>query len=99
MLKIVGVRFKDVGKIYYFSPGELEITENQGVIVENAQGIEFGKTVIEPRYVDEEDVVLHLRKYCVSQQKRIINALLRMATLVRKPFYSVMKKSASANLK
>ncbi|MBC8862544.1 stage 0 sporulation protein, partial [Escherichia coli] len=46
MLKIVGVRFKDVGKIYYFSPGDLEITENQGVIVENAQGIEFGKTVI-----------------------------------------------------
>lgn len=62
MLKIVGVRFKDVGKIYYFSPGELEITENQGVIVENAQGIEFGKTVIEPRYVDEEDVVLPLKK-------------------------------------
>ncbi len=86
MLKIVGVRFKDVGKIYYFSPGELEITENQGVIVENAQGIEFGKTVIEPRYVDEEDVVLPLRKYCVSQQKRIINALLRMATRVRKLF-------------
>lgn len=97
MLKIVGVRFKDVGKIYYFSPGDLEITENQGVIVENAQGIEFGKTVIEPRYVDEEDVVLPLKKYFVLQQKQIINVSLKMVTLVRKPFYCVMKKSVSVS--
>lgn len=99
MLKIVGVRFKDVGKIYYFSPGELEITENQGVIVENAQGIEFGKTVIEPRYVDEEDVVLPLKKVLRIATEADYNALLRMATRVRKPFYFVMKRSASANLK
>ncbi len=61
MIKIVGVRFKDAGKIYYFSPGDLEIKEGQGVIVENAQGIEFGHAVIEPRLVDEEDVVLPLK--------------------------------------
>ncbi|WP_088840787.1 stage 0 sporulation family protein [Listeria sp. ILCC797] len=61
MIKIVGVRFKDAGKIYYFSPGDLDIAEDQGVIVENAQGIEFGRAVIEPRFVDEEDVVLPLK--------------------------------------
>lgn len=61
MLKIVGVRFKDAGKIYYFSPGDLNISEDEGVIVENAQGIEFGRAVIEPRLVDEEDVVLPLK--------------------------------------
>ncbi|EUJ17360.1 PSP1 domain-containing protein [Listeria aquatica] len=61
MLKVVGVRFKDAGKIYYFSPGDLEIEQDQGVIVENAQGIEFGRAVIEPRMVDEEDVVLPLK--------------------------------------
>lgn len=61
MVKVVGVRFKNVGKIYYFSPGELEIEQNDGVIVENAQGIEFGKAVIPPRDVEEEDVVLPLK--------------------------------------
>ncbi|WP_099224419.1 PSP1 domain-containing protein [Listeria costaricensis] len=61
MLKIVGVRFKDAGKIYYFSPGDLAIKQGQGVIVENAQGLEFGQAVIEPRLVDEEDVVLPLK--------------------------------------
>ncbi|WP_167630332.1 PSP1 domain-containing protein [Listeria valentina] len=61
MLKVVGVRFKDAGKIYYFSPGDLDIKQDQGVIVENAQGIEFGRAVIEPRMVDEEDVVLPLK--------------------------------------
>ncbi|MBC1793047.1 PSP1 domain-containing protein [Listeria booriae] len=62
MPKIVGVRFKEAGKIYYFSPEKLTIKEGQGVIVENAQGIEFGKAVIAPRDVDEEDVVLPLKR-------------------------------------
>ncbi|MBC2161316.1 stage 0 sporulation family protein [Listeria booriae] len=62
MPKIVGVRFKEAGKIYYFSPEKLMIKEGQGVIVENAQGIEFGKAVIAPRDVDEEDVVLPLKR-------------------------------------
>ncbi|WP_163655550.1 stage 0 sporulation family protein [Listeria sp. PSOL-1] len=61
MLKIVGVRFKDAGKIYYFSPGDFDVEQDQGVIVENAQGIEFGKIAIGPRFVDEEDVVLPLK--------------------------------------
>lgn len=62
MPKIVGVRFKEAGKIYYFSPEKLNIVEGQGVIVENAQGIEFGKAVIAPREVDEEDVVMPLKR-------------------------------------
>ncbi len=99
MLKIVGVRFKDVGKIYYFSPGELEITENQGVIVENAQGIEFGKTVIEPRYVDEEDVVLPLKKVLRIATEADYKCVAENGDSCQKAFYSVMKRSASANLK
>lgn len=99
MLKIVGVRFKDVGKIYYFSPGELEITENQGVIVENAQGIEFGKTVIEPRYVDEEDVVLPLKKVLRIATEADYKCVAENGDSCQKAFYFVMKKIASANLK
>lgn len=62
MVKVVGVRFKDAGKIYYFDPDDLEIKLNSNVIVETARGIEFGKIVIAPREVPDEDIVAPLKK-------------------------------------
>lgn len=61
MHRVVGVRFKVAGKIYYFSPGELNIEKDDYVIVETARGVEFGKVVIGMKEVDEEDVVLPLK--------------------------------------
>ena len=46
MQTVVGVRFKRAGKIYYFSPGKLDIKLNDNVIVETARGLEFGTAVI-----------------------------------------------------
>ena len=46
MIKVIGVRFRSAGKIYYFSPGELEIKTGDRVIVETARGIEYGKVVL-----------------------------------------------------
>lgn len=62
MHRVIGVRFKKTGKIYYFSPGELQIEKDDYVIVETARGIEFGKAVIGTKEVDEQDVVLPLKK-------------------------------------
>ncbi|MCP3033576.1 stage 0 sporulation family protein [Halobacillus sp. A1] len=62
MIEVVGVRFKQAGKIYYFDPGDLKMTTEDYVIVETVRGIEFGKVVIANRTVDEEDVVLPLKK-------------------------------------
>ncbi|KAB2953011.1 stage 0 sporulation family protein [Heliorestis acidaminivorans] len=62
MVKIVGVRFKKTGKIYYFDPGDWEINVHDRLIVETARGIEFGEAVIAPRQVPEEDVVNPLKK-------------------------------------
>jgi cell fate regulator YaaT (PSP1 superfamily) len=59
---VVGVRFKKAGKIYYFDPGELEIPKGEFVIVETARGVEYGKVVIPRKQVDENDVVLPLKK-------------------------------------
>ena len=56
MTKVVGVRFRNVGKIYYFSPKDYEIKTGDHVIVETARGIEYGKVVLAPREVGEEDV-------------------------------------------
>ncbi len=54
---VVGVRFKAAGKIYYFDPGELNLSVNDGVIVETSRGIEYGTVVIGPREVPDEEVV------------------------------------------
>lgn len=62
MVKVVGVRFRKAGKIYYFDPGDLDIKLNENVIVETARGIEFGEVVITNRYIDEDEVVAPLKK-------------------------------------
>lgn len=54
MLKIIGVRFKSVGKIYYFDPGRFDVKEGEKVIVETARGVECGEAVIVDREIDEE---------------------------------------------
>lgn len=59
---VVGVRFKKAGKVYYFDPNQFDISENQFVIVETVRGIEYGKVVITKKQVDENDVVLPLKK-------------------------------------
>lgn len=54
---IIGVRFKPVGKIYYFAPEGTEYKEGDGVIVETAKGVEFARVAIANREVPEKDVV------------------------------------------
>ncbi len=62
MVKVVGVRFRTAGKIYFFDPGRLQIGKGDHVIVETARGIEFGTVVGEPREIDEEKVVQPLKQ-------------------------------------
>ncbi len=62
MYDVVGVRFKKAGKIYYFDPGEFNIPNEEFVIVETVRGIEYGRVVISNKKVDEEDVVLPLKR-------------------------------------
>lgn len=61
MIKVIGVRFKKAGKIYYFSPEEFSIKKGDCVIVETARGVEFGECVIGIREVSEEDIVSPLK--------------------------------------
>ncbi|MUK88092.1 stage 0 sporulation protein [Ornithinibacillus sp. L9] len=62
MIEVIGVRFKKAGKIYYFDPADHQIELDSYVIVETVRGIEFGKVVLTNKKVDEEDVVLPLKK-------------------------------------
>ena len=62
MIKVVGVRFRNVGKIYYFSPKNLHIEADDHVIVETARGVEYGKVVLAPRDVEDDKVVQPLKE-------------------------------------
>lgn len=61
MVKIVGVRFRTAGKIYYFDPRDYELPVGSHVIVETARGVEFGTVMIAPREVEEESVIQPLK--------------------------------------
>ena len=60
-MKVIGVRFKKAGKIYYFGPNDLDIHKEDYVIVETARGIEFGQCVIGIKEVSEEDIIAPLK--------------------------------------
>lgn len=61
MIKVVGVRFRNAGKIYYFGPGELKLHAGTHVIVETARGVEMGTVMTEPKTVPENEVVQPLK--------------------------------------
>lgn len=61
MPKITGVRFRGNGKIYYFSPGQLDIKKGDGVVVETAQGKEFGDVVIATKDVRDDEIIAPLK--------------------------------------
>lgn len=61
MTKVIGVRFRDNGKIYYFSGGDLGVKVGDSVIVETARGVEYGKVVLGDREVEEEKIISTLK--------------------------------------
>ena len=69
MTKVIGIRFRKAGKVYYFSPGENEIKTGDHVIVETARGVEYGYVVLGTHEVDDKKVIQPLKP------------VIRMATL------------------
>mgnify|MGYP001565389663 FL=1 len=66
MVIVIGVRFKKAGKIYYFSPNDIDIKKEDRVIVETIRGIEFGECVIGKKEIKEDDIVSPLK--CVIRK-------------------------------
>lgn len=62
MAEIIGVRFKSVGKIYYFDPDGMQIEKGSRVIVETTRGIECGEVAMSNRQIEEEALVKPLKK-------------------------------------
>lgn len=62
MVKVIGVRFRTAGKIYFFNPGKFNIKRGDHVIVETARGIEYGTVVGDPREVENSKVIQPLKQ-------------------------------------
>ena len=78
MTKVIGVRFRTAGKIYFFSPGKLEVKRGDQVIVETARGVEFGNVVTGPKEVEDDQITQPLktviRVATEEDQKACLNA-------------------------
>jgi len=61
MTKVIGVRFRTAGKIYFFSPGRLYVRNGQDVIVETARGVEFGTVITGPKEVTDDQITQPLK--------------------------------------
>lgn len=75
MVKVIGVRFRTAGKIYFFSPGKFDICQGDHVIVETARGVEYGRVVSGPKDVKDEEVVQPLKpviRLATDQDRRTV---------------------------
>ena len=61
MTKVIGVRFRPAGKIYFFAPGKLNIKTGDKVIVETARGVEYGSVVVGEKEVEDDKITLPLK--------------------------------------
>ena len=74
MTKVIGVRFRQAGKVYFFSPGKLQVKKGDQVIVETARGVEFGSVVTGPKDVNDEEITQPLKsviRVATEDDKRI----------------------------
>ena len=62
MKNIIGIRFKKLGKIYFFNPKGLKVKKGDKVIVETSQGEEYAEVLIPNRYVEDDKIVAPLKK-------------------------------------
>jgi len=61
MEKVIGVRFRNAGKIYFFSPGNMHISKGEHVIVETARGVEYGYVIVGTKEVEKSRIVQPLK--------------------------------------
>jgi len=98
MVRVVGVRFKLAGKVYYFDPGDLPITATNKVIVETVRGVEYGDVVVGPKEVDDDEVVQPLKKVIRIGTERDQQAAMENKRKEKEAFAAALKKIEAHNL-
>ncbi len=98
MAVVIGVRFKDVGKVYYFDPGEETLKKGDKVIVETARGIECGEVAMENRDVAEESIIHPLKKMIRKANEADLKKVEQNEKLEKNAFEICLKKIADHKL-
>ena len=98
MAKIIGVRFRNSGKVYYFNPGRYIIKAGSGVIVETVQGVEFGEVSIGTKEVPDEEIVAPLKEIIRVASPKDYEQLEENKNKEQKAFETASRKIAEHKL-
>lgn len=96
MVTIIGVRFKQAGRVYYFDPAGEQLCCGQGVIVETVRGVEYGRVVIANRLTDDKEVVKPVKKIIRAATQRD-EAILRNNKEREKEAFDICLKAIAKN--
>ncbi|MBQ8965991.1 stage 0 sporulation family protein [Ruminococcus sp.] len=98
-MKIIGVRFKSVGKIYYFDPKDIELAIGDKVIVETARGVECGEVVMTDREIDENNFKNPIKPIIKKADERDLKTIERNRQREQEAFEICREKIAAHKLK
>ena len=98
MAEVIGVRFKDVGKVYFFDPDGKQLKKFDKVIVETARGVECGEVATENREVEDEKIVYPLKKLIRIATEEDLETVARNKEKEKKAFEICMDKIAKHGL-
>ena len=98
MAKIIGVRFKNAGKVYYFDPGEHAMEKGSQVVVETARGVECGEVVISNKEVADETIIKPLKPVLRPATPEDVRRSKENAEKERKAFKLCQEKIAAHKL-
>ncbi len=98
MAEVIGVRFKEVGKVYYFDPDGKKLRKGERVIVETVRGIECGEVAMDNREVSDEEIVKPLKKLIRIATDDDIYTLAENKRKEAEAFEVCQKKIAAHNL-
>lgn len=98
MVNVVGVRFKNVGKIYYFDPGNIDLKKGDNAIVETARGVEFGSIVLANKQIGEDEIVSPLKKVLRKATDEDVKIMLDNKEKEKQAFAKCVKKIEEHNL-
>ena len=99
MIKVTGVRFKNVGKVYYFSPNGLELKPKDKVIVETARGLECGEVTFSDRGVADDEISGELKPVIRSATEKDLRTVEETKEKEKAAFDICLKKIEAHNLK
>ena len=98
MIKVVGIRFKPAGKIYYFDPKNIKLNCGDCAIVETTRGIEFGEVAISEKMIEDDEIVSPLREVMRAATEEDVKIHNENVEKAKEAFLSCVEKIKKHNL-